>query len=537
MMSSADALVAAFLVPLAVVSLLSGLDDLVLDVVMVWTWLRRRPPVSEPRPPESGEKRIAVFVPLWQEHAVIGKMLQHNLDTIRHANYYFFVGCYPNDRLTLDEVRRAEGRLPNVCLAIVPHDGPTSKADCLNWIYQGMLAHEEACGVRFEVVVLHDAEDVVHPESLRWIDHYSEEYDMVQIPVLPLATPGRLLTHGAYCDEFAEFQTKDVPAREALGGFLPSNGVGTGYTRRALEKLAESDSNRVFDPGCLTEDYNCGIRLHRLGFRQTFIPIQYLDGRPVATREYFPQRLRQAVKQRTRWVTGIALQGWERYGWSGGPASVYWFWRDRKGLIGNPLSLLANLIGLYGLVTWLSSRWTASPWGLQQAILGQAVVWLFPATLVMQAHRLLVRAACSARIYGWAFATGVPIRAIWANWMNAAATIIAVFNYVRARLLRQPQAWLKTEHTYPAVTRPQVLTPVDVAPQTVRRETARSLPLHIVRRWNVLPVGVGAGQMTLATPQPPSETLEEDLRRFTRLTARYQLVSPSNFERLTLELL
>jgi hypothetical protein len=131
----------------------------------------------------------------------------------------------------------------------------------------------------------------------------------------------------------------------------------------------------------------------------------------------------------------------------------------------------------------------------------------------------------------------VPSRAVWANWMNAAATFIAVFHYARARLLRQPQVWLKTDHTYPAVARPRVLTPAEVAPQTVRRETARSLPLHIVRRWNVLPVGVGAGQMTLATPLPPSETLEKELLRFTRLTARYQLVSPSNFERLTQELL
>ena len=60
-----------------------------------------------------------------------------------------------------------------------PHDGPTSKADCLNWIYQGMLVYEEAHGIRFDVVVTHDAEDVIHAESLRWINYYISRYDMV----------------------------------------------------------------------------------------------------------------------------------------------------------------------------------------------------------------------------------------------------------------------------------------------------------------------------------------------------------------------
>ena len=56
------------------------------------------------------------------------------------------------------------------------------------------------------------------------------------------------LSHGVYCDEFAEFQFKDMPARQLLGGFIPSNGVGTGFSRRALETLAEKYSNRIFEP-------------------------------------------------------------------------------------------------------------------------------------------------------------------------------------------------------------------------------------------------------------------------------------------------
>ena len=46
-----------------------------------------------------------------------------------------------------------------------------------------------------------------------------------------------------------------------MGGFIPSNGVGAGYSRRALEMLAAAHSNRIFEPGCLTEDYENGFRV------------------------------------------------------------------------------------------------------------------------------------------------------------------------------------------------------------------------------------------------------------------------------------
>ena len=90
---------------------------------------------------------------------------------------------------------------------------------------------------------------------------------MVQIPVLPLATPLRDVVHGVYCDEFAEWQIKDMRVRQFMGSFVPSNGVGTGFTREALEKLANSEHNLMFEPTCLTEDYENGLRLHRLGLQ------------------------------------------------------------------------------------------------------------------------------------------------------------------------------------------------------------------------------------------------------------------------------
>jgi adsorption protein B len=65
-------------------------------------------------------------------------------------------------------------------------------------------------------------------------------------PVLALRTPFFALTHGVYCDEFAEYHTRDMAVHPLLGGFVPSSGVGTGYRRDALEKLARSAANKIF---------------------------------------------------------------------------------------------------------------------------------------------------------------------------------------------------------------------------------------------------------------------------------------------------
>ena len=414
------------LVPLAVAILISGLDDLVIDAAWAFSWIRGiLKPEARLFPPgprqldAAPQRTIAILVPLWHEHDVIGRMLEHNLASIRYSGYHFFVGAYPNDDLTQDAVRQVADRFPNVHLALCPHDGPTSKADCLNWIYQRLILHEEQSGERFDIIVTHDAEDMIHPEELRWINYYAARFDFIQTPVLALRTPFFALTHGVYCDEFAEYHTRDMAVRPLLGGFVPSSGVGTGYRRDALDKLARSAANKIFEPEALTEDYENGLRLFRLGCSQTFVPLVHPNGSKefVATREFFPQRWTSAMRQRTRWVMGIALQTWERHGWKGKPGEVYWLWRDRKGLLANPLSLLANLVFVYGLATAIWHRVTP---------VSVELCW---ATLSIQGVRLAVRMACVARVYGVLFALGVPVRAVYANALNATATFNALGRY------------------------------------------------------------------------------------------------------------
>jgi adsorption protein B len=101
---------------------------------------------------------------------------------------------------------------------------------------------------------------------------------------------------------------------------------------------------------------------------------------------------------------------------------LYWLWRDRKGVIGNPLSLVANVVFLYGLSTAMWSRVTPS------------MARLAAATLALQVLRSAIRMACSGRIYGFTFALGVPVRAVYANLLNSAASFHAVAQYAWARI-------------------------------------------------------------------------------------------------------
>ena len=232
-----DHWIAALLAPLAFWLLLNGTDDVFINIAaLVSCIIRRRSKDPDERTPTEAEldavppRLMAIFVALWKEHKVIQQMIDTNVTRLRYPRAEFFIGVYPNDSLTIAAVEQVVQRYPNVHMALVPHDGPTSKADNLNWIYQRMLLHEQEHDVRFDMVLTHDAEDLIDPDALRWINYYAQFNDMVQIPVLALKTPLRKLVHGIYCDEFAEFQFKDMPARQLLGGFIPSNGVGTGFS-------------------------------------------------------------------------------------------------------------------------------------------------------------------------------------------------------------------------------------------------------------------------------------------------------------------
>lgn len=568
---------------LAAMLLASGLDDFV--PLAIWLWGRRaRNPGAVQR--EQPGRKIAIFTPCWREAAVIEEMICDNVAAIRYHNYDFFLGVYPNDEPTIEAAGRLAAKFANVHVAICARPGPTSKADCLNEIYRGMERFEQERGLRFDTIVLHDAEDVIHPEALSAIDRERVRYDMVQVPVLPLAAPAGEITHSVYCDEFSEYQIIDMRARQFSGSFVPSNGVGTGFSREILERLAAGREGCVFDPASLTEDYEIGVRAHQAGFSQIFVALRRGKDGFLATREYFPRTVRSAVRQRTRWVTGVALQCWERVGWRGSWGTKYWFWRDRKVLLANPLSFIANLLFTAGVANWIESTAEHRPWAF--AVANPAVMSLCWITLLLQCFRLGLRVVCVARIYGAGFALGVPLRSFHANFINCLASFAAVAHYAVARLRKQPLVWLKTEHAYPdralaperrdigdvlvacgylgeedltrarrelpegiglaewllrraLISDDQLCTAIalqmglpnePIDPQRVDERIVRSLPRHLEKRFGVLPFAVKEGRLRITGPEAPPSVLFEELKNFTRLPVDFQLVTRRNYEEL-----
>jgi len=270
---------------------------------------------------------------------------------------------------------------------------------------------------------------------------------------------------------------------------------------------------------------------------------------------------------------------------------VYWFWRDRKGMFGNPLSLFSNLLFAYGGLTCIYSKLAGIGWGLSRENLHLRLLLM---TLALQLIQTGFRLGCSARIYGFAFALGAPLRTVCCNWINSVATVRAVYGYLRARLRHEPLVWLKTEHAYPtrnalvehkrklgeilvgsgyvgeselrtaletqpaglrlgehllqlgklaeedlyvALCLQQGLPGGRLEPRGINTKVARALPRHIVRDWRVLPFQVATGSIFLASPEIPTDELSRTLRGFTRLSLRFHLVTPENFAELTKALL
>lgn len=424
---------------------LSSMDDLAMD--LLWLWLvALRPAPALPAEPAT-PRRFAILVPAWDEAAVIGPMLRRLTTTLDHPDWTVFVGTYPNDPATAAAVDDLAD--PRIVRITGPRPGPTTKADCLNHLWRAAMAAEP----RIEAVVLHDSEDVVHPQELRLFDRYLGEAAMVQVPVLPYPDPGSRWVSGHYLDEFAQGHIRDLPVRDRLGAAVPSAGVGTAFTRESLERLA-GPGGVPFDAASLTEDYEIGHRLHALGFRGRMVR-QHLAGSLVAVREYFPATLETAVRQKSRWLTGIALAGWDRLGWAGRPVDRWMLARDRKGLFTAVLAVMA-----YALLALVLAQLAA------RALVGEAAGRALPPILggekdallrfllgmnaTVLAWRLLWRAGFTAAAHGPAEGLRAIPRAVVTNAVNALSALRATDRYRRALDGDGALAWDKTEHRFPA---------------------------------------------------------------------------------------
>ncbi|HEX8642880.1 MAG TPA: glycosyl transferase family protein [Allosphingosinicella sp.] len=429
--------------------LVLGLSDLLVD--LLWIARRARARLSgrsgrdaliDTLPVPGAPGRIALFVPAWDEADVIGSMLRHTLHAWGSADFAIFVGCYPNDPRTIAAAETK--RDPRIRIVVGDRPGPTTKADCLNSLWQAMLADEAASGRPFKAVALHDAEDVVHSAGLRIFDTLVERFDLVQLPVLPLIDPQSRWIAGHYADEFAEAHGKGLVVREAVGAALPSAGVGCAIAREALQRLAARHGS-PFDADSLTEDYELGLRLRRAGGRAAFVRLRSgAGGAVVATRAYFPATLAAAVAQKGRWMRGIALAGWDRLGWSGGLAERWMRMRDRQPV----LAALLLLCGYAALLLWTLRAAATLAAGLEPVRIPATLRLLLLFNGGLLSWRLAMRFGFVASAYGWREGVRSVPRTIVANVVAMLAARQALARYAAAGGAAQ---WDKTAHAFPDI--------------------------------------------------------------------------------------
>ena len=456
----------------AVGFLVSGLDDLFFDAhFLVYQWRnRKKSPVSLKDLKLAQEQWIAIFVPAWQEGGVVNKMAEYAARVSLYEKYDIFIGVYPNDPETMFCVDKLCADNPRIHKVVVPHPGPTSKADCLNWIYRGMRLNEIP-GVReYKIIALHDAEDIIHPLVLKVYNYYvPTEYDMAQLPVFPLELPAwKYWVGNTYIEEFSELHTKDLFVRQSMGGLVPSAGVGTAFARHTLERLAGENSGDPFRIGNLTEDYEIGIRIKRAGYRTGFVsyPVDRLvrrrrsdgtleDPKPiteiVAIRESFPKTFTTAVRQRSRWILGISFQTWEQTGWEGTLPMRYTLLRDRRA----PLTHLINMIG-YVVFIFVGCQFLLahSPWSasfyVRPIIDSNALLWkVVIIDTCLLGYRALQKFISVHSIYNLKQAFFSIPRQVINNVIGFWATMKATWMYLAGKFLNQPVVWLKTAHVFP----------------------------------------------------------------------------------------
>lgn len=429
----------------AVLVTLFMIDDLFIDLYALI--YRLRPLELDPtlRTEIGGfaEKKIAVLIANWKEHEVIERMIAGNVQNIDYENYHFFIGVYPNDDLTWAAGRNLENQFLNVHVIVNSLLGPTTKGQMLNEMTEKIIANSESAP--FDLFILHDSEDVIHPFAFKLINYFSKNYCFLQIPVFSFPRKWNDWTGAIYCDEFSEAHSKDMLVRDHLGGGVPSAGVGTAFSLKLVQTLLKVQNGQLLRQDCLTEDYVLGLTAHRLNFKSKFLSFFTVEkGKKsfIATREYFPSEFNASVRQKTRWTTGIAFQGKEILKWHGSISEKYFLWRDRRSFP-NAVLILSSALLIPFFLLGLTDPFFS--------VLSYSSVFVYLTTINFFAMlwRLGQRARFTGLIYDWKFVVGLPVRWLLGNIINTTAAFKSFQNYRSYQSTGREIKWIKTTHTLP----------------------------------------------------------------------------------------
>ena len=192
----------------------------------------------------------------------------------------------------------------------------------------------------------------------------------------------------------------------------------------------------------MTEDYEMGLRVGALGLKTMFVRILASRRRPVvSSRGHFPASLDAAVRQKARWIGGIAFAGWDRLGWQGGLGERWMRMRDRRG----PLAALLMIAGYGAALIWLQLGIAKGLGAPVQFNLPPALEVLLMVNAAMLGWRVLMRAGFVTATYGLKQGLLSIPRIVVGN-------IIAILAVKRALSLHAdggPSRWDKTRHIFP----------------------------------------------------------------------------------------
>jgi adsorption protein B len=162
----------------------------------------------------------------------------------------------------------------------------------------------------------------------------------------------------------------------------------------------------------------------------------------VASRGHFPDNLHCAVRQKARWIGGIAFAGWDRLGWSGGFGERWMRMRDRRG----PFAALLLVAGYVAFLLWIQIGLAAAMGAPVRFEASPLLASLLTLNAWLLGWRLLMRFAFTSAAYG----LGEGLRSIPRVLV---ANLIAILAARRALALHEaggPKTWDKTRHIFPA---------------------------------------------------------------------------------------
>jgi adsorption protein B len=161
----------------------------------------------------------------------------------------------------------------------------------------------------------------------------------------------------------------------------------------------------------------------------------------VASRGHFPSTIDAAVRQKARWIGGIAFAGWDRLGWRGGLGERWMRMRDRRG----PLSAALLFAGYGAALLWAQVAFAAALGAPIAVPISPALAALLQANAWLLGWRLVMRAGFTSAAHGWREGLRSIPRTLIANLIM----MLAARRALTIHSAGGPTRWDKTHHIFP----------------------------------------------------------------------------------------